>query len=299
MITGATRPVMPAAAGIDHAFVELPDGRMHVASCGSGEPVLLLSGFAQTWWEWRTVMPALAAAGFLAIAPDLRGEGWSELPSEPITRTRRAHDVLALLDRLGHDRVGLVSHDIGAITAFQLALARPDRCSSQVMLSVPPPQLRPSLQVMPGLRHLWHQQLLSAPGIGRAMLRRGHLTHHLFSHFATRPLDPQVVALADALLRDPELSVAAERLCRRMVVPEVVRILGGAYRRARFAMPSLFVFGTADIGFPAHVTREAFADPGVYGADVRLALVEGAGHFVVDEAPDRTAALIVGHVAST
>lgn len=296
--TATTRPTMPDVAGIDHAFVDLQDGRMHVAGMGSGEPVVLLSGFAQTWWEWRAVMPALAAAGYRAIAPDLRGEGWSELPSRAITRTRRAEDVIALLDRLGLERVGLVSHDIGAITAFQLALDSPDRCSTQVMLSVPPPQMRLSLQLLPGMRHLWHQQVLATPGLGRGLLRRGRLTSHLFAHFSSRPLDPEVVALADALLRDPELSVAAERLCRRMVLPELARILRGAYRHARFAMPSLFVFGADDIGFPAHVISRTFANPGDYGADARLALVEGAGHFVVDDDPDATVTLILEHLAS-
>lgn len=289
---------MPHVAGIEHASVALLDGRMHVATAGTGDPVLLLSGFAQTWWECLTVMPALARAGYRAIAPDLRGEGWSDLPSESITRMRRAQDVIALLDRLGLDSVRLVSHDIGAITALQLALGASTRCSSQVMLSVPPPQLRPSFQLVPGMRHLWHQQLLASPGLGRAVLRSGHLTRHLFPHFSTRPLDPDVVALADALLRDRELSIAAERLCRRMVVPEPVRILGGAYRRARFAMPSLFVFGTHDIGFPEHVTRRSFADASAYGVDVRLALVEGAGHFVVDEEPDATTMLILEHFAT-
>ncbi|HYI34521.1 MAG TPA: alpha/beta fold hydrolase, partial [Glaciibacter sp.] len=133
--TITAKPAMPVVAEIEHTFVGLPDGRMHVATLGSGPPVLLLPGFMQTWWEWRNLMPALATAGYQAIAPDLRGEGWSDLPSAAITRTRRAEDVTAMLDTLGLDRVRLVSHDMGAITAFQLALDSPDRFSAQVMLA--------------------------------------------------------------------------------------------------------------------------------------------------------------------
>jgi pimeloyl-ACP methyl ester carboxylesterase len=296
--TTTARPVMPVVAGVDHDFVALADGRMHVATLGSGDPVLLLSGFAQTWWEWRDVMPALATAGYRAIAPDLRGEGWSELPFGAINRTRRAKDVMELLDTLGLDRVRLVSHDMGSITAFQLTLDLPDRFSAQVMLSVPPPQMRFSFDLLPGMRHLWHQEALAIPGLGPALLRAGRLPHWLFSHFSARPLDPDVVALYVALLGDPELSQAAGPLCRRMVLPELGRIIRGAYRHKRFAMPSLFGFGTDDIGFPPHLTRKLFAEPTAFGADTRLALIDGAGHYVVDEKPDATATLIVEFFAS-
>jgi pimeloyl-ACP methyl ester carboxylesterase len=292
------RPTMPVVDGIDHTFVTVSDGRMHVATLGAGDPVLLLPGFAQTWWQWRTVMAALEAAGYRSIAPDLRGEGWSELPSTSLTRTRRARDVTELLDTLGIDRVKLVSHDLGAITAFQLALESPDRLSAQVMISVPPPQMAFSIGMLPGMRHLWHQEVIALPGIGPALLRGKRLPHHLFAHHSTRELDPEVVGLAAALLRDPELSRAASLLCRRMVLPELVRIIRGAYRRERFAMPSLFIFGEEDLAFPPRVTRKVFADPHLFGADTQLSLVEGGGHYVLDEEPDVTVRLIVNFLDS-
>lgn len=292
------KPPMPVVPGVDHTFVDLHDGRMHVATMGAGTPVLLLSGFAQTWWEWRDLMPALAGAGYRAIAPDLRGEGWSELPSDAVTRLRRAEDVIALLDAFELDRVRLISHDMGAITAFQLALAFPDRFSAQMMLAVPPPQMRFSIGLLPGMRHLWHQEVLAIPGLGPALLREGHLSAQLFSRFSGRPLDAEVLALYIALLRDPELAQASGPLCRRMVLPELVRIIRGTYRQERFTMPSLFVFGTADIGFPPHITRELFANPSDIGTDARLALVPGAGHFIVDEDPEATAALALEFFAS-
>ena len=294
----AAKPAMPVITGVEHSFVRLRDGRMHVASMGSGPPVLLLSGFAQTWWEWREVMPALAAAGYRAIAPDLRGEGWSDLPVGAITRTRRAEDVLALLDVLGIDRTRLVSHDLGAITAFQLTLEHPDRFSAQVLLAVPPPQMRFSMVLVPGMRHLWHQEVLALPGLGPALLRAERLPRWLYSHFSARPLDPEIVAFYVALLRDPELARAAAPLCRRMVLPELGRITRGVYRRTRFDMPSLFCFGTRDVGFPPPITRRLFNNPEDFGPDVQLALIEGAGHYLVDEAPQDTTAQILEFFAS-
>lgn len=289
---------MPVITGVDHTFVPLSDGHMHVASAGSGDVVVLLSGFAQTWWEWRGLIPALAAAGYRAIAPDLRGEGWSDLPAHSVTRTRRAEDVIALLDTLGIERARLVSHDMGAISAFQLALDFPDRISAQVMLAVPPPQMRFSFDLVPGMRHLWHQEVLAIPGLGPALLRAGRLPNQLYSHFLAQPLDPEVMAFYVALLRDPELAQAAALLCRRMVLPELGRIVLGAYRNERFAMPSLFVFGTNDIGFPPNVSRKVFRDPNAVGVDARLVLIEGVGHYVIDEAPDATRDVVVDFFAS-
>lgn len=291
--TIATDPAMPVVAGVDHTFVTLPDGRMHVATLGAGDPVLLLAGFAQTWWEWRDLMPALARAGYRAIAPDLRGEGWSALPSAAITRTRRAEDVIVVLDALGLDRVRLVSHDMGSITAFQLTMQHPDRFEAQVMLAVPPPQMKFSVDMMPGMRHLWHQEVIAIPGLGPRLLRSERLPRRLFSHFSSQPMNPEVVALAVEMLRDVERSRAAGRLCRRMILPELGRIIRGTYRLQRFEMPSLFCFGSEDIAFPSHVTRKVFDDTARYGPDVRFALINGAGHFVVDEEPDATANLVV------
>jgi pimeloyl-ACP methyl ester carboxylesterase len=124
------------------------------------------------------------------------------------------------------------------------------------------------------------------------------MSRHLFRSFSARPLDPEVVALADAMLRNREISEAAALLCRRMVLPELGRIMRGAYRNERFTLPSLFVFGTEDVGFPPRVTRKVFADAKAFGVDARLALIEGAGHYVVDEQPDATATLIVEFFAS-
>ena len=54
----AVRPAMPMVAEVEHTFLDLGDGRMHVATLGSGDPVLMLAGFGQTWWEWRDLTTA-------------------------------------------------------------------------------------------------------------------------------------------------------------------------------------------------------------------------------------------------
>ena len=65
-------PPLPAAPGFEHIVVETPGARSHVAVMGAGEPVMMLHGFPQHWWEWRLVPPRLDAHGFRPVGPGLR-----------------------------------------------------------------------------------------------------------------------------------------------------------------------------------------------------------------------------------
>lgn len=69
----AWSPPWPEAPGFAHLVVETPGLRSHVATIGEGEPVVLLHGFPQHWWQWRVVAPVIAAGGYRVICPDLRG----------------------------------------------------------------------------------------------------------------------------------------------------------------------------------------------------------------------------------
>lgn len=94
--------------------------RMHYVTAGSGYPLVLLHGWPQSWYEWRKIIPALAEH-FTVIAPDLRGLGDSEKPMEGYDKRTMAGDVRALLDALGHEKVGVIGHDWGGAIAFYLA----------------------------------------------------------------------------------------------------------------------------------------------------------------------------------
>lgn len=73
--TSTWSPPLPAASGFDHLVVETPGLRTHVAVIGEGEPVVLLHGFPQHWWQWRAIAPVIAARGYRVICPDLREYG--------------------------------------------------------------------------------------------------------------------------------------------------------------------------------------------------------------------------------
>ena len=173
MVPGMSLSTLPTLPGVEHAYVDLPGLRMHVAEAGAGEPVLLLHGFPQHWWEWRGVIPRLAPH-YRVIAPDLRGAGWTDTPAEGYTSEQQRADVPALLDHLGLDRVRLVGHAWSAIVGFQLAIQHPERIQQYVSLSVPHPWFRFPPAILGGAWRLWFMPVIATPGLGARLLGRGN-----------------------------------------------------------------------------------------------------------------------------
>jgi pimeloyl-ACP methyl ester carboxylesterase len=122
--------------------IDLNGEQFPVADVGAGPTVLFLHGFPDSRFVWRHQLPALAAAGFRVIAPDLRGFGDAPRPAamRPYRRPLLAADVLGLLDALGVQRTRIVGHDWGAALTWQLAGAYPERCERMVALSVGAPR---------------------------------------------------------------------------------------------------------------------------------------------------------------
>ena len=106
---------------------------------GAGEAVILIHGFPELAYSWRHQVPALAAAGFRAIAYDQRGYGGSSKPDtvESYALTTLSADAVGLLDLLEIERATLVGHDWGSIVAWTTAVLYPDRVDKVVSLNVP------------------------------------------------------------------------------------------------------------------------------------------------------------------
>lgn len=111
---------------------------LNVVIEGQGPDVLLLHGFPDDHDVWRLQIPALLAAGYRVIAPDLRGCGLSDAPSRKrdYALTQLVADVIGLLDRLGIGKVRLVAHDWGAVIGWRLVLQHPERVERYAALSV-------------------------------------------------------------------------------------------------------------------------------------------------------------------
>lgn len=126
---------------IRHRIVDAQSARIHLAEAGEpGRPVvLMIHGFPESWYSWRYQMPALAAAGYHAVAMDVRGYGRSSKPTAvaDYRMVQKVADVVGVIDALGSDDVTVVGHDWGAPIAWTSALLRPDLFRGVAGLSVP------------------------------------------------------------------------------------------------------------------------------------------------------------------
>ncbi|MGA2284834.1 MAG: alpha/beta hydrolase [Dehalococcoidia bacterium] len=124
---------------IAHRMITANGINIHIAEQGKGPLVLLLHGFPELWYSWRHQLPALADAGYHAVAPDVRGYGRTDAPGpvENYSMRNLTGDAAGVLDALGAERAVVVGHDWGAPIAWHCALLFPDRFSAVVALSVP------------------------------------------------------------------------------------------------------------------------------------------------------------------
>jgi pimeloyl-ACP methyl ester carboxylesterase len=140
----------------------------HYVIAGSGEPVVLLHGFAQTWRMWRRdVIPALAR-DYTVIAPDMRGVGDTDRPVDGYEKRSMAEDLHGLLEHLGTGPVLLGGHDFGAAVAYAYAAAHRDAVRKLAIMEM----------IMPGFGYEQAMQVpFATDGLGRAVW-------HLFFHDA-------------------------------------------------------------------------------------------------------------------
>src|SRR5580704_11327943 len=124
---------------LTHHEINTGGVRLHVAAQGSGPPVIFCHGFPGLWYSFRHQLPALAAAGFGAIAPDQRGYGASSRPTAPALYDAdyMMQDMLAVLDALGERQAVFVGHDFGAQQVCNLAVRHPERVRALVIMSCP------------------------------------------------------------------------------------------------------------------------------------------------------------------
>jgi len=133
-------PVMPtSSAEPTLRFIESNGIRMRIAEMGEGPLVLFVHGWPESWYSWRHQLPAIAAAGYRAVAPDMRGYGKTDKPAdvEDYDIQHVTGDLVGILDALGEKTAILVGHDWGAIVTWHAMLLHPDRFTALVAMSVP------------------------------------------------------------------------------------------------------------------------------------------------------------------
>lgn len=124
---------------VQHRTADVGGSRLHWAECGEGPVALMVHGFPESWYSWRNQLPALAAAGYRAVAIDVRGYGRSSKPRsvDGYRMVRMVSDIVGLVSALRSNDVTLIGHDWGAPIVWNSALLRPDLFRGVAGLSVP------------------------------------------------------------------------------------------------------------------------------------------------------------------
>lgn len=124
---------------IKHRQVQTNGIDVHIAEAGEGPLVLMLHGFPELWYSWRHQLPALAEAGYHAVAPDIRGYGGSDKPHaiEAYSMREMIADAIGIIDALDEQQAIIAGHDWGAPMAWNSAALYPERIRAVIGVSVP------------------------------------------------------------------------------------------------------------------------------------------------------------------
>ena len=279
----------------------LPSLRMQALEAGPahGPLVLLLHGFPELSESWRGVLPVLAAAGFHAVAPDLRGYGGTERTEGGYDIDTLANDIVQLARHLQPGRpVHLVGHDWGGLIAYHVAAMYPEVVARLAVINAPHPERMAREIWKPGqLVRSWYIFFFQLPFLPEFLLsaRGGAVVSRLLRRAMVDPerVPPGKLAEYEANFSSREAARAAidyyRMLFRRTVDPRRLRE-SRSYPRIR--APFLLIWGEQDAALRKQLTRglEPYFEhtPAVH-------YLPEEGHFVPLEAPEKVAALLIGH----
>jgi len=283
-----------------HSGVSANGIRLHTVECGQGPLVVLLHGFPEFWWSWRHQLPALADAGFRAVAIDLRGYGESDKPPRGYDLWTLAGDVAGLIRALGERRAVVVGHGWGGLIGWTLATLHSRLVSSLVVIGAAHPRaLR---------RAMW----ADVRGQGRAC---GHVVGFQVPLLPERSLRADAGQRVERIMRDrsgvdwartPEFTEVVRRNRSAMLVPGVAHSALEYYRWAlrsqlradgrRFARelsrtidtPVLQLHGGQD----PYVLEPTARRSRRWASRLEYQVLPACGHYLHQEAPEATTALI-------
>ncbi|XP_062862779.1 bifunctional epoxide hydrolase 2 [Trichomycterus rosablanca] len=177
-VTCEQKPLLCNPEDLSHGYVNIKPGvKIHFVEMGDGPPVLLCHGFPESWFSWRYQIPALANAGFRAIALDIKGFGDSTAPAEikEYSQEELLKDLVTFLDKLGLSQVTVVGHDWGGVLAWNMALCYPERLRAVASLNTPFFPVDPNTNPMEKLKSIpvfEYQIYFQEPGVAEAELER-------------------------------------------------------------------------------------------------------------------------------
>ena len=293
---------------------------MAVYEQGTGEPVILLHGFPELAFSWRHQLPALADAGYRAIAPDLRGYGASSKPEgiDQYTMQHLIDDVVGLLDVSGIDKTTIVGHDWGALVGWQIALLAPQRMKNFVALNIPffpRPPVEPIAMMRAALGDDFYivnfqdsdaadRRCEADPArVFEVMMRRKQVTREAFNKL---PPEMQSFSLLHAI-------ALTELSGQKLLSPDEQQVYVDAYTAGGFtapinwyrnwthnwettaeveqivSVPTLFIGAVDDV----IISPEQIAAMKPFVVDLEICMLEDCGHWSQQEMPDEVNNLLI------
>jgi len=278
---------------LTHDYVTVNGVKLHYVRQGAGEPLLLIHGWPGWWYEWHKNIGPLAEH-FDVIAPDMRGYAYSEKPDLPpevgYTDTAFAEDIRALCDEFHFDNVRIVTHDFGAVWTQRFARMYPERLHRLVLFDPPYPGIGARWFQLPHIFNAWyqlfHQQPFAEDLVGSSrQATRLYISHFLSAWSANKDLwtEEEIEAYVEAYSQPGALRGGFN--CYRAAFRGGLQASGDLTIKA----PTLVLWGDSDSILPY-----AWSDnlPQFF-PDLTLKKMEGVGHFMMREAPDRVNAEII------
>ncbi|GAA1521619.1 alpha/beta hydrolase [Kribbella lupini] len=273
--------------GITHHTADVNGTRLHyVASGRGGSPVVLVHGFPETWWVFHKVIPLLSER-HRVFAVDLRGFGDSEVAGGQHDSETAAADLSELIAALDVGPVHLSGQDVVGATVYRVAATHPELVRSVTAIETGLPGF--GVEMLGDVTHggAWHIGVLAAPGIADMLLagrERAFLADYAI---------PAMSGTPDAFNSDD-----IDELVRSYARPNAWAGAAGLYRsllsegdqikelaQRKLEMPVLAIGGSS-----GDFTPNTFAQ---VATDVSSAVIDGIGHFVAMEAPDRLAEILL------
>jgi pimeloyl-ACP methyl ester carboxylesterase len=319
------------SANVNFQTIKTNGINLHLVEHGDGPLILLCHGFPQTSHSWRHQLPALANAGFRAVAPDLRGYGETDRPGEidQYTIFHLIGDMVGLLDALGEEHALIVGNDWGATLAWHAALMRPDRFKGVIALSVPmmaQPPVRPTLIFPQTEKELFYILYFQSPGVAEQELERdisltlGKIFFALSADAGLQkgndgrpnPLSMMVsrtdgflATLPDphslpAWLTESDLQIYAEAFAKsgfRSPLNYYRNMdrnfeLMAAFKGLKVTVPALFLVGEKHLGYRG-MTRMISDMPNLVPLLQNSVVVPNTGHWVQEESPESVNSAII------
>ena len=274
----------------NHQYLEANGIRVHYVRHGEGFPLVLLHGWPEFWYTWRKNMPVLAKE-FDVVAPDLRGFGDTDKPGLPDLPKELlgnlVEDLRGLVDSLGFERFGVVSHDVGAYVAQGFARKYPGRLGGLFFFDCPYPGIGRRWADPSSINEIWYQTFNQQPWaaslVGENRKTCETYFRHFLDHWAHEPglFDEDLGLWVDNFMQpgnlqggfDWYIGTNASRL-------DLIR--NGPPDLPQIETPTRIRWGEYD-----SVLKVKWADQlEDYFADLDFAPMREAGHFAHYERPD-------------